>query len=78
MQVNSALNRRKKRRSLGKNNIQMQSNISSTRRGKKKNFGKTYMGIVRTTFVFDEKGTLVRRIDKVQSKAAAQQILEVN
>ncbi len=44
----------------------------------KKNFGKTYMGIVRTTFVFDEKGTLVRRIDKVQSKAAAQQILEVN
>lgn len=44
----------------------------------KTNFGKTYMGIVRTTFVFDEKGTLIRRIDKVQSKAAAQQILEGN
>ena len=41
----------------------------------KKTFGKTYYGIVRTTFIFDEKGICVRRIDKVKSKAAAQQIL---
>lgn len=42
----------------------------------KKNFGKTYMGIVRTTFVFNEKGVCTRVIEKVKSKEAAQQILE--
>lgn len=42
----------------------------------KKTFGKTYMGIVRTTFIFDEKGNCTRVIDKVTSKTAAQQILE--
>lgn len=42
----------------------------------KKNFGKTYMGIVRTTFVFDEQGICVRVIDKVKSKEATAQILE--
>ncbi len=42
----------------------------------KKNFGKTYMGIVRTTFLFDEKGICTRVITKVTSKTAAQQILE--
>lgn len=42
----------------------------------KKTFGKIYMGIVRTTFIFDEKGTCVRVIDKVKSKEAAKQILE--
>jgi len=42
----------------------------------KKTFGKTYMGIVRTTFMFDEKGNCTKVIDKVTSKTAAQQILE--
>lgn len=42
----------------------------------KKTFGKTYMGIVRTTFIFDEKGICTRVIDKVTSKMAAEQILE--
>ncbi|UZT96418.1 thioredoxin-dependent thiol peroxidase [Chryseobacterium fluminis] len=42
----------------------------------KKTFGKTYMGIVRTTFIFDEKGICERVIEKVTSKTAAQQILE--
>lgn len=42
----------------------------------KKTFGKTYMGIVRTTFIFDEKGICVRVIDKLKSKEAAAQILE--
>lgn len=42
----------------------------------KKTFGKEYMGIVRTTFVFDENGVCTRVIDKVKSKEAAAQILE--
>jgi peroxiredoxin Q/BCP len=42
----------------------------------KKTFGKTYMGIVRTTFIFDEKGICKRVIEKVTSKTAAEQILE--
>ncbi|WPO82714.1 peroxiredoxin [Chryseobacterium sp. JJR-5R] len=42
----------------------------------KKTFGKTYMGIVRTTFIFDEKGICVRVIEKVTAKTAAGQILE--
>lgn len=42
----------------------------------KKTFGKTYMGTVRTTFIFDEKGICTRVIEKVTSKTAAQQILE--
>lgn len=42
----------------------------------KKTFGKTYMGIVRTTFIFDEKGICERVIEKVTSKTAAEQILE--
>ncbi|AZI19330.1 thioredoxin-dependent thiol peroxidase [Chryseobacterium taklimakanense] len=42
----------------------------------KKTFGKTYMGIVRTTFIFDEDGICVRVIDKVKSKEAAAQILK--
>ncbi|MCE3075199.1 thioredoxin-dependent thiol peroxidase [Chryseobacterium gwangjuense] len=42
----------------------------------KKTFGKTYMGIVRTTFIFDEQGVCTRVIEKVTSKTAADQILE--
>ncbi|WP_379966756.1 thioredoxin-dependent thiol peroxidase [Epilithonimonas sp. UC225_85] len=42
----------------------------------KTTFGKTYMGIVRTTFIFDEKGVCERVIEKVTSKTAAAQILE--
>ncbi|UKB84015.1 thioredoxin-dependent thiol peroxidase [Chryseobacterium sp. MEBOG06] len=42
----------------------------------KKTFGKTYMGIVRTTFIFNENGVCTRVIEKVTSKTAAEQILE--
>ena len=42
----------------------------------KKTFGKTYMGIVRTSFIFDENGICTRVIEKVTSKTAAEQILE--
>lgn len=43
----------------------------------KKFMGKEFMGIVRTTFIFDEKGICTHRIDKVKTKEAAQQILEL-
>ena len=42
----------------------------------KKTFGKEYLGIVRSTFIFDENGICTRVIDKVTSKTAAEQILE--
>ena len=42
----------------------------------KKTFGKTYMGIVRTTFLFDENAICSRVISDVKSKIAAEQILE--
>lgn len=42
----------------------------------KKFMGKEFMGIVRTTFIFDENGTCIRVIDKVNTKESAAQILE--
>lgn len=42
----------------------------------KKFMGKEYMGIVRTTFIFDENGVCMRVIDKVKTKEAAKQILK--
>jgi len=44
--------------------------------GLKKFMGKEYDGIHRMTFVIDEKGVIVRVIDKVKTKEHAQQILE--
>jgi len=44
--------------------------------GEKKFMGKTYDGIHRTTFVFNESGTVERVISKVKTKAHAAQILE--
>ena len=43
--------------------------------GMKKLYGKEYMGLHRTTFVIDEKGTIEKIIRKVLSKKAAEQIL---
>lgn len=42
----------------------------------KTTFGKTYMGIVRTTFIFNENGICTRVISDVKSKIAGEQILE--
>lgn len=42
----------------------------------KKFMGREFMGIVRTTFVFDEKGICTQVIDKVKTKDHAAQILE--
>lgn len=43
--------------------------------GEKRNYGKTTVGTIRKTFVFDESGTLVRVIEKVDTKNHAAQIL---
>lgn len=42
----------------------------------KKFMGKEFMGIVRTTFIFDENGICTHVIDKVKTKEAASQILK--
>jgi len=44
--------------------------------GEKKMYGKTTLGTLRRTFIFDENGTLERIIEKVDTKNAAGQILE--
>ena len=41
----------------------------------KKMFGKTYMGIIRTTFVIDKKGKIEKIIAKVDTKNHSEQIL---
>ena len=43
--------------------------------GEKTTFGKTYMGVYRTTFIIDENGKIERIIDDVKSKEHAEQIL---
>ena len=44
--------------------------------GEKKMYGKTVLGTLRRTFIFDESGILERIIEKVDTKNAATQILE--
>ena len=44
--------------------------------GEKKMYGKTVLGVLRRTFIFDENGILERIIEKVDTKNAATQILE--
>ena len=43
--------------------------------GEKKMYGKTTLGTLRRTFIFDENGLLERIIEKVDTKNAAGQIL---
>ncbi|MBO5562983.1 MAG: peroxiredoxin [Bacteroidales bacterium] len=45
--------------------------------GEKKMYGRTMMGTLRRTFIFDENGILERIIEKVDTKNAVAQILEV-
>lgn len=45
--------------------------------GEKKFMGKTYDGILRSTFVIDEQGTIEAVIDKVKTKTATAQVLEI-
>ena len=43
--------------------------------GEKKMYGKTVLGTIRRTFIFDEEGILERIIEKVDTKNHANQIL---
>ena len=45
--------------------------------GEKKMYGKTYEGVIRTTFVIDEMGIIQKIISKVDTKNHAQQILSM-
>lgn len=41
----------------------------------KKNYGKTYMGVVRTTYLIDEDGIIVKANDKVKTADDAERML---
>ena len=41
----------------------------------KKNYGKTYMGVVRTTYLIDEKGKIVKAFEKVKAADNPEQML---
>jgi thioredoxin-dependent peroxiredoxin len=45
--------------------------------GQKTTFGKTYMGVIRTTFIINEKQKIVHIIEKPKSKLHSQEIIEV-
>lgn len=44
--------------------------------GEKVNYGKTYMGVIRTTFVINEKGTIEKIFKKVDTKEHTDQIVK--
>ena len=39
-------------------------------------YGRTYMGIVRTTFILDEEGIITEIIEKVKTKDHSNQIIK--
>lgn len=43
--------------------------------GEKKMYGKTYMGVLRKTFIIDEEGTIIKIFEKVKTKDHTNQIL---
>lgn len=43
----------------------------------KKNYGRTYMGVVRTTYLIDPDGKIAHRFDKVRADGHAAKVLEV-
>jgi len=45
--------------------------------GKKKFMGREYEGILRTTFIINDKGIIDKIIDKVDTKNATKQLLEI-
>ncbi len=44
--------------------------------GEKKNYGKSYMGIIRTTYVISEEGIIEAVFPKVDTKTHAEQIIK--
>ena len=45
--------------------------------GKKKFMGREYMGVVRSTFLVDEKGKIIKAFPKVKAAGHANEVLEV-
>ena len=45
--------------------------------GEKKMYGKSYFGIIRTTFVIDENGIIEKIIQKVDTSNHAEQVLNL-
>jgi peroxiredoxin Q/BCP len=45
--------------------------------GEKKMYGRTYMGILRSTFVIDEEGKIIKVFPKVKVKDHSQEVLAV-
>ena len=43
----------------------------------KKNYGKTYMGVVRTTYLIDEEGVIIQANDKIKAQEDPQKMLGV-
>jgi peroxiredoxin Q/BCP len=43
--------------------------------GEKMNYGKTYMGIIRSTFVIDENGVILKAFKNVKAKGHADKVL---
>lgn len=43
----------------------------------KKNYGKVSMGVVRTTYLIDEQGVIVKANDKVKAAEDPEKMLEV-
>lgn len=44
--------------------------------GEKTNYGRTYMGMIRSTYLLDEEGRILRVWPKVRVKGHAQEVLE--
>ncbi len=44
--------------------------------GEKKNYGRTYMGMIRSTYLLDEEGKILRIWPKVRVKGHAEEVLE--
>ncbi|MBI5011110.1 MAG: peroxiredoxin, partial [Bacteroidia bacterium] len=45
--------------------------------GEKQMYGKTYFGVIRTTFIIDEKGVIEKIISKVNTSDHTDQILDM-
>jgi len=45
--------------------------------GEKKRYGKTYMGIIRSTFIIDETGRIIKVFPRVKVKDHSQEVLTV-
>ena len=45
--------------------------------GERKIYGKTYMGIIRSTFIIDEEGRIIKVFPKVKVKNHSQEVLAV-